>query len=356
MRKMFINNGFFRLLLPPIYGVLVYLLILLINNDIAQLSTLFSSQEVYVCIGLSYLLAETLRLNVKLFEKYAKKEESGNRIFIQLMTGVVLSLVVITVSISAYFNYVVQFGIAESQLIIFNSIFAVSSLLYNLLYFSHVYLHKQNTLRLAEEESLTSLVEMELAKFKNEANPNLLYDSLETLITLVHKSTDESEEYIDHLSAVYRYILSYKKTEFSTLRNEIKAARNVIHLLNYKHNNNISLQIGLGDHLMEAPMIPGTLPNIVEQAIRSTIINSFTPLTVNIEFEPDDGYIVVQYRLNERLDIKRESIFANIQTTYAFYSEKPVVQVRAYDQNYIKIPLLEVIEEPLSSEPEKMTP
>ncbi|HNP20390.1 MAG TPA: histidine kinase [Fulvivirga sp.] len=355
MRKMFIHNGFFRLLMPPIYGVLVYLLILLINNNINQLSNLFVGQEVYVCIGLSYLLAESLRINIRLFEKYAKADLT-NRIFVQLIAGVMLSLAVITIAISAYFNYIVEFAIAESQLIIFNSIFAVSSLLYNLLYFSHLYLHKQNTIRLAEEEALTDQVEMELAKFKNEANPNLLYDSLETLITLVHKSTEESEEYIDHLSAVYRYILSHRKTEFSTLQNEIKATQNVIHLLNYKHNNNISLKVNLDKQRMDAPIVPGTLPNIVEQAIRTTIINSFSPLVINIEYEPEDGYIVVQYPLNEKLDIKREQIFSDIQTTYAFYSEKPVVQVRAYNQNYIKIPLLEVIEEPLTSEPETMTP
>ena len=139
MKKMIINNAFFRLLIPPIYGVLVYLMILLINNDIRQLSTIFSSQEVYVCIGLSYLVTEVLRLNGILLNKL-NTEYLGNKILLQLLFGLLVTIITVSLSISAYFEYIIEFGITDTQLIIFNAIFGFSSLLYNLLYFSHLYL------------------------------------------------------------------------------------------------------------------------------------------------------------------------------------------------------------------------
>ncbi|MTI41018.1 histidine kinase [Fulvivirga lutimaris] len=349
MKKMIINNAFFRLLIPPVYGILVYLMILLINNDIRQLSSIFSSQEVYVCIGLSYLVTEVLRLNAILLNKF-DTTYLGNKILIQLLIGVLVTNITVSVSISAYFEYIVQFGITDTQLIIFNAIFGVSSLLYNLLFFSHLYLQKQNISQLNEERLLTDMVENELRNFKHEVNPTLLYDSLETLISLVHRDADESEEYIDHLSSVYRYILSNKKTEFTTLASELKAANHIVHLLNYKFDNKITLKSNLPDTILDAPAVPGSFSILVERAIRMTIINKYNPLQISIEYEKADGYIVIEYALNERLSPMDEDILDKIQNSYGYYSEKPVVHVRAYDQNYVKIPMLAVMEEPLTSE------
>ncbi len=349
MKRMIINNAFFRLLIPPAYGILVYLMILLINNDIRQLSSIFSSQEVYVCIGLSYLVTEALRLNTILLNKF-NTEYLGNRILIQLLVGLLVTLITVSISISGYFKYVVEFGITDTQLIIFNAIFGISSLLYNLLYFSHLYLQKQNITQLNEERLLKDMVENEFRNFKHEVNPTLLYDSLETLISLVHRDVDESEEYIDSMSSVYRYILSNKKTELTTIAAELKAANHIVHLLNYKYDNKISIKVNLPESILESPVVPGSFPLLIERAIRMTIINKYNPLQISLEYEKADDYIVIEYTLNERLSPMSEDILDKIQNSYGYYSEKPVVHVRAYDQNYVKIPMLAVVEEPLTSE------
>jgi hypothetical protein len=45
MKRYFIHSSFFRLVAPPAFGVLAYLLILLINNNVAQVNDIFNSQE-----------------------------------------------------------------------------------------------------------------------------------------------------------------------------------------------------------------------------------------------------------------------------------------------------------------------
>lgn len=345
MKKLFINNAFFRLLVPPFYGVFVYLLILLINNNVGQISEIFKGQEVYVCIGLAYLLCEALRLNIVITDKFlAERTDSISRIWMQTLTGVLLSLIVISGAISAYFNYILSFSISQTQLIIFNIIYGVSSLLYNLLYFSNYFLYKQNLSRLENEKTLTETLEAELSQFKNEVNPKLLYDSLETLITLIYKNAEEAEDYIDHLSTVYRHILSHRKIELSTLEEEIKAAGNIIYLLNYLYDNRIIFKHNIPSALMDTPVVPGSMPGLVEAIIRSTIINKFNPLTIELNMESEDGYLVLQNKLNDRLitDQNHKRVFDNIQRSYSYYSEKPVIQVKAYNINYIKLPILEL--------------
>ena len=132
MRKIFIHNPFFRLITPVFYGILVYVLILLINNNLDQLGSTFMNQEVYACIVLVYLLSETLRWNAIINERFFKKNIQ-NQVIWQLLIGVGLSILVVSTFISAYFKWAYDFSIADSQLIIFNAIYAVTSLLYNLM-------------------------------------------------------------------------------------------------------------------------------------------------------------------------------------------------------------------------------
>lgn len=348
MKNIFIHNTFFRALAPIFFGILAYLLILLTNNDLSQLGSTFMNQEVYVCIGLTYLLSEILRANVIVIGRFFKTDPRS-QLLTQVFGGLFLSVVVISGVISLYFEWAYKFSITESQLIIFNAIYGVASLLYNLLYFSNIYVHKQNERLMEKEQVKADVLASELVQFKNEVNPELLYESLEMLITLVHRDVEESEDYIDRLSSVYRYILSHRKVELSTLQQEIKAARNITHLLNYRFNDQISFTVNIPDGHQDLPIVPGTLPNLLEMITRSTIVNKFKPLVVELQLEAEDGYLVVQHQLNDRLGKKSfmNGAFATIQKTYSFYSDKPVVCVKAYDFSYIKIPLLEQAEETL---------
>ncbi|MBL3655508.1 histidine kinase [Fulvivirga sediminis] len=356
MKKLFIHKALFRILIPPFYGIVVYLMILLINNNVSQISEIFTGQEVYVCIGLTYILSETLRLTVLILNRFHSPEIDSKRIWTQTLLGIVASIIVISISISAYFEFIIKFSIAETQLIIFNCIYAATSLIYNLLFFSNDFLHRQNQNKIKEEQLLTETIEAELSKFQNEVNPDLLYDSLETLITLVHKNADEAEDYIDRLSLVYRYILGYRKKELSTLNEELRAANNIVHLLNFKYNNCITFRSHISASSGAMPMVPGVLPGLVETIIRNSLINAFKPLFIELETEHADGYFILQHKLNEKLLITstHKSIFKQVQNAYGFYSEKPVVQVKAYDMNYIKIPILEILDEKKQSEYESI--
>ena len=68
MNKLFIHTPVFRFLSPFFGGTVAYLLILLINNNIGQLQEEFLSQELYVCIALSFIVHEFSRFLLWLFK------------------------------------------------------------------------------------------------------------------------------------------------------------------------------------------------------------------------------------------------------------------------------------------------
>jgi sensor histidine kinase YesM len=233
MKKIFIHNPFFRLLAPPVFGVFAYLIILLINNNVAQIATLASNQEVYVSIVLSLISFESMRLTIVLLNRFLKS--ASNVIFPQVAATTVVSVFMVLVAISQYYQWVIGFDISQRELWIFGIIFALTALLYNALYVGNQYLHLENTLRLEQEHKLRESLESEFLSFRQDINPDLLYDSLEELILCIHKKTDTAEELIDSLAALYRYQLIHRQKEFVKLSEEIHAIKHQIRLANQKH-------------------------------------------------------------------------------------------------------------------------
>jgi sensor histidine kinase YesM len=349
MKRYFIHNPVFRIIAPAIYGVLVYLLILLINNNVTQINDLFISQEVYVCIVLSYLSFEILRLLIVLLSRYVKEKYRRTYIGIQLIVTTVVSVTIVASCLSLYFTYGVGFSISGTQLLIFTAVYTITALLYNLLYFSNYYLQKENILKLTAEKQQRDVLEMEMLEFKNDINPDLLYESLENLIGLMYRDVDQAEEYIDCLASAYRYVLTNRQQELVSIPTELDAAKTLIRLLNEKHYGQLKFESGLEPDELTAMLIPGSLPVIIESMVRNTIITRFEPFIIRCYRE--DDYITIQCRLNDRLMFHPSSEMAltRLQKSYSLYSDLPLIKVKAYQENYVKLPVIEVAEEIASS-------
>lgn len=341
MARIFVHSLIFRICSAPLFGVLIYLLILLINNTLAAAEQIFSNQELYVCILLSYISFESMRASIRLLERYSKPESSvQKRIILQLILSLGLSLSLVSISITAYFRWIIGFSIGTSELNVFLLIFGTTGLLYNVLYFSHYYLLKENRERIEEERKMREKVEADFSSFKNEINPDLLYESLENLILTLHYNAEEAEEQIDNLASIYRYGLVNRQKELISLEEELHATQHLIALLNVRHLQTISL-VNEIENPSEVYLIPGSLLITLDTVVRNTLLNKRSPLQFRI-YSEDDEYVVVQHTLNDRLLQHQESLqaFSRLQRSYSFFSEKPFVQVKAGLENYIKFPLV----------------
>ena len=345
MKRYFIHNSLFRLLAPMVYGVLIYLFILLINNNVAQVNDFFSSQEVYICIALTYLSFESMRIIIVLLDKFLAEKYLNIRIPLQLIITTLASVTLVFIGLNSYFTYFEGFSISTTQLLIFSIIYTVTALLYNILYFSNHYLQQENTVKLTAEKQQHEVLEMEMMEFKNDINPDLLFESLESLINLMYRDVELAEEYIDCLASAYRYVLSNRQEELVPVSIELDAARNLIRLLNEKHFGQLRFESSLEPDELKAMLIPGSLPVIIESLVRNTILSRFEPMSIRCYLE--DGYITLQSKLNDRLIINpnTELSLSRLQKSYSLYSDQPMIKVKAYEENYIKLPVIYVAEE-----------
>ena len=110
MKKYFIHNPFFRLFAPAVYGFLIYLLILLINNQVLHVKEFFNEQEVYICIVLMYLSFESIRIVIIILDKFLKGEYAVLRIPIQFTFTTVISTITVMTGLAFYFAYFIGFS------------------------------------------------------------------------------------------------------------------------------------------------------------------------------------------------------------------------------------------------------
>jgi hypothetical protein len=345
MNRYFFNSAVFRLVAPAVYGLIVYLLILLINNNVAQVNALFVSQELYVCVFLSYLSFETVRASIIIINKALIKQPEALLIPAQLVSTAVISVALVVLALMAYFRYVVGFSIGATQLMIFAFVFTITAVLYNVLYFSNYYLNKENTLKLNAEKQQRTVLEMEMSEYRNAINPDLLYESLENVIALMYRDVEKCEAYIDCLGSAYRYVLTNRQNELVTLASEWDAAINIVRLLNEPYGGQLKLESDLAENDLREMLIPGSLPIILESVVRNTIIAKWESFVIKCYRE--DDYLTIESKLNDRLILHEasEHAFSRLQRSYSLFTDQPLIKVKAYEQNYIKLPLIRISEQ-----------
>lgn len=318
MKKLFIHQPLFRLLSPVVSGVVVYLLILLVNNNVAQLQEQFLGEELYVCIGLSYIIQELSRILLILFKKLENITSTIALLIAQVLISIFLCISIVTVSITIYYKKILGFSPNSEELWLFNSIFCSITLIYILLFISHQYLHTVNIKKLAKEQEYKQYIEEEFKEFKQGINPELLFESLENLLVLIQNDKDITDDFIDYLATIYRYIISSKEKQLVTVEEELNNVEVLINLFNYLPYRNVRLI----NHLKSTfYVVPRSVLFIVEQIIRTTIISS--KIELEIVLNETSEKFTISYLINDKLTTPfKEENLKEIKRIYNVYSEK----------------------------------
>ena len=338
MRKLFIHHPLFRLLSPVLSGIVVYLLILLLNNNVQQLHEEFFGEELYICIGLSYLIQEFSRLLLVLFKKLPQVTSTFWQFALQIIISLVLCVVLVTTSITLYFKYILGFEATKEEIYTFNSIFCVITFIYILLYISHQYLYKTNSEKLNQEQLIKQNIEDDFKQFKKGINPDLLFESLETLVVLIKNDKDKSDDFIDHLATVYRYILSGKERQLVSFSEEYKTTEELIQLFNYLPYRSISIKNNIENLFLT---VPGSLLFLIEQIVRSTIISS--DIELQLEINESDNFVEISYNPNDKITTKfSQKDIKEIERVFGIYSKQKITIEEQSSTRIIRIPKLQI--------------
>lgn len=338
MKKLFIHQPIFRLLSPLFTGLIAYIFILLVNNELGQLQSEFINIELIICIGLSYIIQEFSRWMLSVYAFHQNKEKHFYLFLLPLLLTIVCNIAIVSLVIRFY--YISQLGYEPNfaELSLFNTIFIMVSVIYFLLYLSHYFMQLSYQKMLRKEMLRKNEVRNQFIAYRQGIHPELLFDSLESLITLSKENNSKADELISHLANVYRYILSNTIEECIPLQQEIEVLDEFIQLFQYLPYRRIEIEKHINSNDL---IVKGSLLFILEKIIRSTITSEHVNL--HLKIQTIDQFVMLTYQSSDKLDstVDLQDI-DQLTKSYQVYSDRPI-QIEINGKNkMISIPLLQL--------------
>ena len=190
-----------------------------------------------------------------------------------------------------------------------------------------------------EEKLKRESIALQYKALKNQVNPHFLFNSLNTLSTLVYKDQDLATKFIKQLSEVYRYLLEQKDNEVVAVKTEIEFVEKYLYLQKIRHGDNLKTNIdlrGCSDKLI----IPLSLQMLVENAVKHNIVSKDDPLEIKIFNDKD--YIIVRNHLQKKTTIGHSGGIGlnNIKSRYEYFTNKSFIIEETSSHFIVKVPLI----------------
>ena len=173
---------------------------------------------------------------------------------------------------------------------------------------------------------------------KNQVNPHFLFNSLNTLSSLVATDVGLSEIFIQKLSTIYRYILENRDVDFISLPSEMAFVKDYFFLQKIRDNGKIELSLQ-AEPLDQYEILPISIQLLVENALKHNAATKNYPLKIEISLE--NGWVVVKNNLQPRMQMVQSSKLGlkNLKERVRLIMHKEVVVESSGDSFIVKIPV-----------------
>lgn len=160
--------------------------------------------------------------------------------------------------------------------------FIISLIVTGTCYISYLIRERQEVL-LQNGKLVAENIQNQYQALKNQLNPHMLFNSLNTLQSLVRENPEKAQDYIRELSRVLRYTLQENDTHTVTLREEMSFVDAYIFLMKMRYEDNLHFKIEIDERMMEYCLPPLSIQTLVENAIKHNEISNRKPLTIEIK-------------------------------------------------------------------------
>lgn len=186
-------------------------------------------------------------------------------------------------------------------------------------------------------------IESQYEALKSQINPHFLFNSFNTLITIIEENPSLAVEYVETLSDFYRSILQYREKEVIPLEEELELVRNYVFLLKKRYGDNFNLNIECDSGAKLSILLPPlTLQMLVENAVKHNVISKGKKLTVVISVSPDGRYLVVSNNLQRKMTAEKSTGFGlqSIARRYELLTDSKIIIEETGDAFRVRIPLI----------------
>jgi LytS/YehU family sensor histidine kinase len=183
-------------------------------------------------------------------------------------------------------------------------------------------------------------LELQFEALKSQLSPHYLFNSLNTISSLIYNDPQTAEQFIRRLAITYQYILATRHKKYVLLLDEIEFVQSYYYLLRIRFQQSLTLEINLPNSVMNSPIPPLTLQLLVENAVKHNTISPDKPLFIYIS-AVDNMELKV---MNTKNDSAQSSAsfrigLENIRKRYQFFTNKKI-DVKDDEKFVVSLPVI----------------
>ncbi len=286
---------------------------------------------------INYLLTEFLNRTIPW------KTNMGSRFLVGIFFHFLASFLV---SFFMLYAYAVFYGLSFNFLSVNKWIFTklaiilfifivIFQVIYLVLFSYYSYSH----LQIEKIRQERKQVEYQLNALKSQLNPHFLFNSLNTISSLIYKDKRKAIEFIRKLASMCDYTLNSYRKRYTTIKEELRFLESYNYLIETRFEKKYNYDLTISKELLRTKIPPLTLQMLVENAVKHNIMSDLIPLKVSISF--NNEYIIVSNNITSSpTNVKSLKIgLKNINARYLLLFGKGIVTVKGEDF-VVKLPII----------------
>jgi LytS/YehU family sensor histidine kinase len=175
---------------------------------------------------------------------------------------------------------------------------------------------------------------------KNQINPHFLFNSLNTLNSLVDAQTEVAGQFISKLSQNYRYILENSSKVKVPLKDELAFIEDYFYLHEIRSGGKKFLTTQMKDDDYSYDILPVSLQLLIENAVKHNMATIERPLKIFIYIEGEN--IVVRNNLQKMATqvVSTKIGLKNLNERVSLVTGKEIIIEETASDFLVKVPLL----------------
>jgi sensor histidine kinase YesM len=267
--------------------------------------------------------------------KVRKQSISYKKLFSSLLFGLVIMLALACIQqlILSHINFGPVMLMIEVRGILINLVFYM---FLHLLQQNYENQHVKMELEQIKNDNLGAQYEL----LKQQVNPHFLFNSLNTLKSMVETGDPQSVDFILKLSNFYRFTLESRKSDLIHVQDEMEILNAYLFLQKARFDAGFTFTSQLSEKTMKTLIPPFTLQLLVENCIKHNVVSLQKPL--HIKIYEDGDQIVVENQLQPKVgEVNSLGVgLKNIDLRYSHLLKKHIDIIKNEKVFQVKLPLI----------------
>lgn len=305
---------------------------------ILQLHITFVELLVDAIIALLYSLY-VWYFNLYRLPKFSIQNISTNFFNKRLVISLLIGIIVMTILVSVHQLAFPQYGFRSMMMM-----YQFRGVLINLTIYTFLYLLYQsyNTqhIKFELEKIKTDNLNAQYELLKQQINPHFLFNSLNTLKSMIDIGDQHAGDFVVRLSDFYRFTLDNRKLDLIPFKKELNILKAYFFLLTSRFENGIDFEIEIDEARSNSYIPPFTLQLLAENCIKHNIVSAVNPLKIRLYC--NNNYIIIENNFQPKNTSKESTGIGleNIRRRYRHFTEKELFVMENGNNFIVKLPII----------------